>query len=115
MPSQDTTPSRRIVLSGLVADAPASEMAISLLDEAGKTLYRASVNDDGSCELPAEALASAHGVILEPINVVVEADQFRELIATNEPIDITALLPADVAGPHFYPYPGPTGWPGHPR
>jgi hypothetical protein len=114
MPRQDTTPSRRIVFS-LAAEAPTSEMAISLVDEPGNTLDRASVNEDGSCELSEEALASAHGVNFEPVNVLVEADRFRELIDTEEPVDVTALLEAGAQGVSSYPLPehhnGPLGWP----
>jgi hypothetical protein len=124
MPTQDTTPSRRIVFSGLGAEAPASERAISLVDEAGKRLDRASVNEDDSCELLEEALASAYWVIFEPINVLVEADQFRTLIDAEEPVDVTGLLEAGVQvsswrednwnnrgmDPEPEHYPGGRGW-----
>jgi hypothetical protein len=123
MPAHDTTPPRTIVFSGLVEKSPTSEMAISLVDEAGKQLNRAFVNKDGSCELSEEALASAHGVILEPINVLVEADQFRRLIDTEEPVDVTRLREAgSEAGsspPHKWNHdmhhlpsrhPPPSGW-----
>jgi hypothetical protein len=69
-------------------------MAISLVDEAGGLLDRACVGDDGGCELSEEALASAHGVLFEPVNALIEADRFRELIETEEPIDVTKLLAA---------------------
>jgi uncharacterized protein YfaS (alpha-2-macroglobulin family) len=93
MPTQDTTPSRRIVLSGLAAGTPISEMAISLLDEAGNALARASVREDGSVELPEKALASASEVLFEPDDLVLKADRFRELIEmdTLDTLDVTAL------------------------
>lgn len=123
-PALDSAPSRRIVLSGLPANAAASEMAIRLVDRAGNTLNRASVNDDGSCELPQQALASAHEVIFEPVGVAIAADQFRKLIETEQPVDVTVLLPATgqpansagprpqaVAGPLPDHHPGGSGWP----
>lgn len=91
MPAKDATPSRRIVLSGLGAEAPTSEMAISFVDKRGRTLNRASVNADGSCELCEEALASADGVLLEPAQAALEADAFRRLIETDI-LDVTPLL-----------------------
>jgi hypothetical protein len=95
MPTQKTTPSQIIVLSGRAAGAPGSKMAtISLVDEAGRLLDRACINDDGSCELSKEALASAHGVLFEPVNVLIEADRFRQMIETERPVDVTELLAA---------------------
>jgi hypothetical protein len=99
-------------------------MAISLVDRAGNTLNRASVDVDGGCELPQEALASAHEVIFEPIGVVIAADRLRKLIETEQPVDVTALpaatgQPANspgprrqaVAGPLLEHHPGGSGWP----
>jgi hypothetical protein len=119
MPAQNAIPSRRIVISGLVAESPASEIAVSLVDEAGNTLNRVLVNEDGSCELPTEALASAERVRFEPIGVVVEADQFRKLIETGDLLDLTVLLAASDQPPSLRraasvcrhrPKPPPTGY-----
>jgi hypothetical protein len=93
MPAEDTSAFRRIVLSGVGAGAPTSEMAISFVDKAGDTLSRAVVNADGSCELPEEALAAADRVLLEPAQASLEGDQFRRLIETDT-LDVAAVLAA---------------------
>jgi hypothetical protein len=78
------------------AEAARAKMAISLIDEAGRLLNRAFVNGDGSCVLSEEALASADGIVVEPAGVLVDADQFRELIETEEPVSVKALLAGGV-------------------
>jgi uncharacterized protein YfaS (alpha-2-macroglobulin family) len=103
MPAEDTSAFRRIVLSGLGAGAPMSEMAISLVDKAGNTLSRDSVNEDGNCELSEEALAVADWVLLEPAQAFLEAEQFRRLIETDT-LDVAALLREQHRDP------GPKGW-----
>ena len=95
MPTEDKTPSRGIVLSGLAAGGSASRTAISLVDDAGNTLHEALINEDGSCELPEDMLASAQEVFLGPIDVSVRADRFRDLLQTGDVIDVAALF----AGP----------------
>jgi hypothetical protein len=82
----------QIVVSGLVAVGDASETAISLVDDAGETLHSAVINPDGSCELPYAALASAREVVLGPINVGLEADEFRRLVDTDGRLDLAAFL-----------------------
>jgi hypothetical protein len=94
-------------VSGFAAGEAASAPAISLLDEAGDTLHRALVNEDGSCELSEEALASAHDVLVGPVTVTLRAHEFRGLVAAEGIIDVTArrakpahetLAPAALAG-----------------
>lgn len=92
MPTQSTEVLRRIVLRGLIAEGLASETTISLVDDAGMTLYAAPVNEDGSCEVPAEALASAHEVLVGPVSI--RATEFRERLDDDS---------LDVAAPHARP------------
>jgi hypothetical protein len=87
MPTNDG--SRKIVLRGLAPGGPASKTAISLVDDAGKTLQSASVNEDGSCELAEEALAAAQEVILGPITLGVRGDRFRALLKTKDQASAT--------------------------
>jgi hypothetical protein len=84
--------SRRIVRSGLAPGGPASETAITLVDDAGNTLQSARVDEDGSCALAEEALASAQEVVFGPINVGIRAQQFRALLESEDPVDVAALL-----------------------
>jgi hypothetical protein len=93
MPTEDI--SRRIVLRGLAPGGPASETAVSLLDDAGKTLQTARVNEDGSCALAEEALASAQEVIFGPINLGIRTHRFLALLEPEGTFDVAALL----AGP----------------
>jgi hypothetical protein len=93
MPVQNTPSSRkRIVLSGLIEGSPKLDIAIDMVTIA-------SVNEDGSCDLSEAALASAEWVRFKPINVQVEADQFHQLIETEEPIDVT-LFKTPSCAPH---------------
>jgi hypothetical protein len=94
MSPQRTTSSRQIVLTGMVARAPGSKVAISLVDEAGELLDSAFIDDDGRCELSEEALVSARSVLVEHVNVLVEADRFRQLIGSEKCVDVTELLAA---------------------
>jgi hypothetical protein len=93
MSTQNTTRSRII---GLSAEAAQAKMSISLIDEDGTLLEKAVVKGDGSCVLSEEALASADGVVVEPAGVLVEADRFRELIETETPVSVKALLASGV-------------------
>jgi hypothetical protein len=99
-------------------------MAISLIDKAGGLLDRAFVNQDGSCELSERALASADGIVVEPGSIFVDGNRFRQLVDTEGPVDVTALLAAGVkraslrghaSGNHPGPPPGGGGGgPKHP-
>jgi hypothetical protein len=96
MPTEDS--SRRIVLSNFAPGGPASETAISLVDDAGETLQSAPVDADGSCVLAEEALAAAKQVFLGPINVGVHASQFRALLESEDTLDVAALLAGPASG-----------------
>ncbi|HEX8158562.1 MAG TPA: hypothetical protein VF526_14355 [Solirubrobacteraceae bacterium] len=91
MATDGTAASQRIVLTGLAEMGPVSEMTVILVDGDGRTLYRTSVNEDGSCELPSDTLASSQEVRLEPISVVVRTNEFRERL-DDETLDVAALL-----------------------